>query len=273
MAYLGSENIKKLITEKNVISPQPEDFSRVKNGAYELSLGSEIFRTDSKDRKKEILKEEKELITINPGQFALLLTMESVSIPFDKIAFISIKAGVKLRGLINVSGFHVDPGFRGNLLFSVYNAGSSPISLEKGEPYFLIWFAELKLDENEVDIYNGDHKNQNSISPKYIDSLIGGELASPNILLEKINDNFKSLDAKATTREYIMKTGIGILIVIALKILIDWGIYERGTSDGYRSKLEEIKLEKEKNKLLVQNKILLLKIDSIQRAHQKTENR
>ena len=209
MAYLGTESLKKLIQEENVIDPAPKDFSRIKNGAYELSLGNEIFRTDSKDKKKEILKQDKEQVTINPGQFALLLTQESVNIPTNKIAFISIKAGIKLRGLVNVSGFHVDPGFKGKLLYSVYNAGSSPISLEKGEPYFLIWFAELKLIDKETDVYNGEHKNQNSIPPKYIDALIAGDLASPNVLLEKINNNYSNLDGRATTREYFIKTGLG----------------------------------------------------------------
>ncbi len=63
-------------------------------------------------------------------------------------------------GLINVSGFHVDPGFKGKLLFSVYNAGTGPISMEKGEPYFLIWFAELALKDGEKDTYNGEHKTK-----------------------------------------------------------------------------------------------------------------
>ncbi len=49
-----------------------------------------------------------------------------------------------------MSGFHADPGFKGHLVFSVYNAGSSPISLERGQPYFLIWFAQLELSENEA---------------------------------------------------------------------------------------------------------------------------
>src|SRR5258706_4501621 len=135
MAYLGTEKLKELITKSKVIGPDP-DLARVKTGAYELSLGYEAFRTDSKDKKKEVLKD-KDVVTINPGQFALLLTKEYVHIPHDKIALISIKAGAKLKGLINVSGFHVDPGFKGKIAFSVDNSGTSPISFGTGEPYFL----------------------------------------------------------------------------------------------------------------------------------------
>lgn len=238
MAYLGTEKLKELIQNEKVIGPIP-NLNRISGGAFELSLGDEVFRTDSKDRKKEFLKQENEQITINPGQFALLLTKEIVKIPTNKIAFISIKAGIKLKGLINVSGFHVDPGFTGKLVFSVYNAGSSAISLLKSEPCFLIWFAELQLLPGETSNYateNHEHKNQDTIPPKYIDALLAGELASPNVLLEKINDNYKILDSKANTRDYIYKTGLGILIVIAIKLLVDWGMYSKGESDGYAKK-------------------------------------
>jgi len=149
VAYLGSNSIQKLISDYRLISPSKE--GRIKYGAYELSLGEEVFQTDSSSGKKEVLQNNGDQVVIKPGQFALLLTEEEVRIPLDKIAFISIKAGIKLKGLVNVSGFHVDPGFIGKLVFSVYNAGPATIILEKGEPYFLIWFSEIEEEE----AYNG----------------------------------------------------------------------------------------------------------------------
>lgn len=285
MAYLGTEKVKELIKAQRVIDPMPDNEkidARVKSGAYELSLGNEVFRTDSKDRKKEILKNDKEQITINPGQFALLLTEERVKVPINKIAFISIKASIKLRGLINVSGFHVDPGFNGNLVFSVYNAGSSPITMEKGEPYFLIWFAELQLADHENTTYNGEHKNQSGIPARYIDALLMSELASPNVLLEKINSNYreleakaatnhKELDGKATLRDYIFKTGLGILIVIGLKLLLEWGAYEKGRADGYARKQEEIKADTTLNGILRKQKALLIEIEILKREKEKAQ--
>jgi dCTP deaminase len=81
--------------------------------------------------------------TIPAGQFAFLLTEEKVSVPKGKLAFISMKSSVKNRGLVNVSGFHVDPGYSGNLIFAVFNAGPKTIHLRRGEQCFLIWFADL----------------------------------------------------------------------------------------------------------------------------------
>ena len=100
---------------------------------------------------------EGEAFTIPPGQFAFLLTEEVVSVPADALAFISIRAKTKFRGLVNVSGFHVDPGYRGQLTFAVFNAGPVPIHLKRGQPIFLIWYASLDC---ETSLQEGRHGSQ-----------------------------------------------------------------------------------------------------------------
>ena len=123
------------------------DANKIEQAAYTLSIGKEIFITkdhhnaDSQHTKRPLSLNE--AFVIPPGQFAFLLTEESIKVPEDAIAFISMKASFKYKGLINISGFHVDPGFSGNLLFSVYNAGPSPIHLKRNLPIFLIWYANL----------------------------------------------------------------------------------------------------------------------------------
>ncbi len=66
-----------------------------------------------------------------------------MTIPPEVIGFISVKATYKLKGLVNVSGFHVDPGWTGRLIFTVFNAGPATIHLERGLPVFLLWIADL----------------------------------------------------------------------------------------------------------------------------------
>lgn len=270
MSYLGTELVKILVNTQKAVDPYP---IAIKSGACELSLGSEVFMTDSKDRKKEFLLQDKEHIVINPGQFALLLTHEKVNIPIDKIAFISIKASIKLRGLINVSGFHVDPGFKGNLVFSVYNAGSGPISLVKGEACFLLWFAELQLVPGETMNYateDHDHKGQDSIPPQYIDALLAGELASPNVLSKKIDDVQKELgnrinliEKEQTAKDYLVKTAVGLGIIIILKFVLDWAMYKNGYNEGIEIRSKQITADSIINNLLDEKKRLLLEIDSL----------
>lgn len=271
MSFLGVKELNQLQKDRQVILPFKD--TRVKNGAYELSLGSEVYLTDSKDGKIEVLNENtNRQIDINPGQFALLLTQEKVHIPKNKIAFISIKAGEKLKGLVNVSGFHVDPGFNDHLLFSVYNAGPSTIVLNCGEPYFPIWFAELKTELEDDEAYGQDNEHYGKLShitPKYIEFLKRGELTSPKALFDKIKEIDRGLsdriiksEEKNERNDWLLKILIGLVIAICLKLVWDWSAYDRGYSDGKNSKTIQAQIKQEVNKAPVDS-IVSVKIDSI----------
>lgn len=161
---------------------EPYNPTRVKGACYELSLGNEVFTTNDESNTKKIYNEG-EQISIEPGQFAILITKEIVELPDTILAFISIKFKIKFQGLVNISGFHVDPGFKGRLIFSVFNAGSRPIPLTIGAPTFLIWFNQLS---NSVDKYNGVHNDQYSISDDAVRT-IQGDVPSPIVLKNRID--------------------------------------------------------------------------------------
>lgn len=183
MAFASSETIH----DKFQACIQPYRKSRVQHAAYELSLGAEVVTTsDGILRALDPVPEGEDEgghVNIEPGQLAMLITEEVVAVPTGYLGFISIKASIKLSGLVNISGFHVDPGFVGRLKFSVYNAGSASIPLRRGQPTFLLWFAEL--DQATGDVYDGKHKRQRHISSKDIES-IQGEIASPAALVDQV---------------------------------------------------------------------------------------
>lgn len=171
-----------LVNRPSVVTPF--DAKRLSCGAYELSLGSEAFMTNEPSNQAKKISEDG-IINIMPGQFALLMTSEEVYMPADLIGFISIKAKIKFRGLINVSGFHVDPGFKGKLKFSVFNAGANPVILRAGDPTFLIWFSQFTKPFDEVDKYHGKHINY--ITPDDIYK-IRGDVVSINSLKKDVED-------------------------------------------------------------------------------------
>ena len=271
MAFLGVKELKELQKTYKVVDPFKED--RIKNGAYELSLGAEVYLTDSKTGKVEILNDDTNRgVDINPGQFALLLTKEKVNIPKHKIAFISIKAGEKLKGLVNVSGFLVDPGFHDHLIFSVYNAGPSIIVLNFNEPYFPIWFADLKTELEDQEAYNDNNDHYGKLShipPKYIEFLKRGELTSPKALFDKIkeveanlNEKIIKSDEKKDRNDWLLKIMIGLLIAIGLKLLWDWASYERGYNDFMKDKAIIDQIKDEANSPTIDS-IVSNKVDSI----------
>ena len=159
-----------------------------------------------------------EAFTIPPGQFAFVLTEEVVSVPSDALAFISIRAKTKFRGLVNVSGFHVDPGYRGQLTFSVFNAGPVPVHLKRGQPILLIWYASLDCETT----FKKNGTIHKGIDPEIV-TAVAGELQSFASLSKKINDVDKALGDRVHVLEkeqtyYRVIGAIALAFVIALTV-------------------------------------------------------
>lgn len=225
MSFWSSEKLLERSLGQSIIHPFCRP--RIKYGSYELTLGNEVYITSQDSEKKQRISLG-ETTRIPPGQFGLLITSETVSIPRDAIGLISIKAGIKFRGLVNVSGFHVDPGFTGCLKFSVYNAGSQDIVLTCGEEMFLIWFCDL--DRPTTKLYDGKHMNQDSIVSAEIMN-IQGEIASPGAIMEELKAMRKDytqeiarLNDRVKFWEILMGTILGgviagILVFVLTKFL------------------------------------------------------
>lgn len=214
--FWNTERIKRNCLKGDIISPFSPD--HVKHSAYELSIGDGFYTTDL-DGKRNLYKNEQ--FEIKPGQFAMLETKETINIPNMILGLISIKASIKFRGLINVSGFHVDPGYKGKLVFSVYNAGTQIITLEAGKPMFLLWFAEL-IGQTE-DVYIGN-SNQ-GITSDMVDK-IKGRIASP-----------ASLDERLTKLEQRFKTGAWLSIFIGGLIITFLGAIISGIIPHFIEKI------------------------------------
>jgi dCTP deaminase len=187
----------------------PYSAKRVKQGAYELSLGPEAFVTTGPTGTKKKLRS-REQLPIPPGQFALLLTEEVVRIPNNAIGFISVRFSLKRRGIVNVSGFHVDPGFVGRLKFAVYNAGSQKIVVTRGEPIFLIWYSDLS--EATTDLYQGDPCVLNEITSQDV-MFLQGEVASPAELKKQLDE----LKSEFTVWKTLLMSILAGLVIFLVK--------------------------------------------------------
>lgn len=132
------------LAESDIQAAWFTDFEKdcLQQASYDLRLGAEAYVVGSD--LPVILDDDEPYLVLKPGQFAMLTTFEKVSVPADHIAFISVRMRYKNQGLVNISGFHVDPTFSGHLKFAVQNVGPADVYLRLREPTFTIFFAELK---------------------------------------------------------------------------------------------------------------------------------
>jgi dCTP deaminase len=196
------------------------DEGRLDRGTYKLRIGPEVYisptgvGSDQKNKTKLKLDLGRDFV-IPAGQFAFLLTEETVTIPEDALAFISVRAKYKFRGLVNVSGFHVDPGFTGRLVYSVFNAGPGEVHLERCEECFHIWFADLRNHEPM-----GPKVGYQNI-PSEIINPIAGEIQSFAGLDAKITETDKKLADKITALEReqaVLKWGAALLATVVITL-------------------------------------------------------
>ena len=151
MAFLPRQEIKRLADDEKLFVCRDSkdgknyDEANFKQASYDLRLGDEIYVVGR--RAPEKLTDRSPYALLPPGQFAILTTYEEVCMPRSVLGFIAIRTKFKLQGLVNISGFHVDPSFHGKLVFAVQNVGPNDIRVKLGEPTFTIFFAELKAGD------------------------------------------------------------------------------------------------------------------------------
>ena len=222
MSFWSGSKLRTAFPVQSIV--EPFDPSNIDCAAYTLTVGPEYFITPSFDTKqadsvrKVLAAGEKSsgvqtvgggTLAIPPGQFAFLVTEEKLSIPTNVIGFISLKSKIKWSGLINVSGFHVDPGFSGRLVYSVFNAGPSPIHLDRGQKAFLLWIADLDPSSLEADSRKGISP-QESISTELI-----SKVDRPVHSLQSLSDKIEELSTELT----IFKRLVAIIASVAAVLI------------------------------------------------------
>jgi dCTP deaminase len=113
----------------------------LRQSSYDLRLGKQAYLVGNDA--PVFLTNDEQYLTIPPGQFAILTCLEKLDLPKNLMGFINLRNSLKMQGLVNISGFHVDPTFKGILIFAVNNAGPSDIRLRFRDPTFTIFFADV----------------------------------------------------------------------------------------------------------------------------------
>lgn len=206
MSFISKVEIKKRFDPLFKKGELDENCFSKSGASYDLRLGSEVLITPEKHPKQ--LKEGQTL-NIEPGQFAVLTTKEYLEMPEDLLGFITVRFKYKSKGLVNISGFHVDPGFEGKLVFSVYNTGPSTVTLRSGDKVFSIFFAKI---HPKTRYEKGDYNKQKNIPLDIIETFAGARVPSLQVLENKVNRNWTTIKIYGTIMIGIVLALIGAIL-------------------------------------------------------------
>jgi dCTP deaminase len=219
MSFWSGDTLKRKL-DAGIVNPFDE--KRIDCASYQLRVGDEIYVSPNAHSSEKSANTKRQLkvgeeFEIGPGQFAFIITKEWITMPAKAMAFFSMRSVYKLQGLVSISGFHVDPGYRGYLVVSVINLGPKAVVLKQGEPCFLLFFADLD-EESKIHIKKED--GYTDISLKVLGH-VRGEMQSLDSLrkeVEAFEERLATAEPKVENfRDYIRIT-IGILTVIAIQL-------------------------------------------------------
>lgn len=175
---------------------------------YDLRVGHQAYLS-SKKLPERLDSSESGMLRIEPGDFATLITHEYVYVPPSLMAFISVRMKYKKQGLLNVSGFHVDPSFRGRIVFTVYNAGPSDVVLQYKQPTFMMIFEKL---DRAFPKRSTEYDRQTELQPEFVAQLTGTSVSPRNLdeRLTRLEDRFSDI---------VLAIGVGVIVTIIAVIL------------------------------------------------------
>jgi len=70
---------------------------------------------------------------LHPGELALAITAESISLPDDLVGWLDGRSSLARLGLmVHVTAHRIDPGWSGAIVLECYNSGKLPLALRPG---------------------------------------------------------------------------------------------------------------------------------------------
>jgi len=139
LPVLADNEIEARIADKSLVL-NPFDPGSLSGAGYDLRLATDT--------------------TIPAGRYQLVATMERVELPNDLAGTLHIRSSLARAGIL-ASLALVDPGFRGQLTISLYNAGTEPFIMSKGDKFVQIVLHSLSMETQRP--YRGKYQDSQGI--------------------------------------------------------------------------------------------------------------
>ena len=99
-------------------------------------------------------------LALEPHEHSLVASLEKVELSTNLLGILHVRSSLAREGLF-ASLALVDPGFRGQLTVSLYNAGDSRVNLKLGERF--IQLSLLRLNKPATQGYSGRYQDSRGV--------------------------------------------------------------------------------------------------------------
>ena len=152
---LCDRDIKAYLDDGKIsIEPRPSD-DCISGLTIDVSLGNNfrVFNDhgapfiDLSGKKEDVATQLEKVMSdeiLHPGQLALAVTHESVTLPDNIVGWLDGRSSLARLGLmVHVTAHRIDPGWSGRIVLEFYNSGRLPLALRPHMPIGALSFETL----------------------------------------------------------------------------------------------------------------------------------
>ena len=206
--------------KQGAIVIEPFDEHQVQGATYDLRIGEQGATTTAK---KVVNIKETGFITIQPGDFAVIIVDEILRLGPQYVGRFGLRSKFARKGLIATTGPQIDPGYHGRLIIGMTNLSPKPITLSYGDDFLSVEFH--KLSEASTKPYSGPYQNRLALGPEEIEAITENEgMALSEVLttLRSLSQNVAALTSEMKTFRWLIPLmiafGIAVVaIIVSLK--------------------------------------------------------
>lgn len=147
---LCDKDIEQYLNDKKIIIEPKPDSTMISGVSVDIRLGNEfrVFQDHTapyidlsapkaqvQDAMNSIMSDEIHIkdgdaFFLHPGELALAVTYESVTLPADIVGWLDGRSSLARLGLmVHVTAHRIDPGWSGQIVLEFYNSGKLPLAL------------------------------------------------------------------------------------------------------------------------------------------------
>jgi dCTP deaminase len=195
--------------DESLLEIDPFDPTYLQAASYDFRVGKEAF-VSGQDAKIDVAN--KGLVIIDPGEFAVIATLERVNCSAQIAGQIGLSSQYARQGLVLLSGPQIDPGFNGVLVVRVTNLAPQRITLAYETPFLTAQFFKFNSPVDQP--YSGSRQGQTGLHPRDVEALsspdsptLGGMVKSLTALARDVS----KLQTSVRWMAWAVGIGIGIM--------------------------------------------------------------
>jgi len=138
---LSDVEIREAMKQKKIVI-DPFYEPSLQPASYDLRIGKRMLISGEE---AEIDMEKRGSVTLKAGQFALMTTLEKITLSDDIAGHLGMKSYYVRKGIVLLAGLQIDPGWDGYLVLGMYNASPRSITLDYQSPICTVDFYKLAV--------------------------------------------------------------------------------------------------------------------------------